>query len=686
MLDRFRPAGWSIQAHFLLYSSALLIPALIFSGLMILRSASLERAAMESDITEVAREVATAIDRELAAAKTTLIALGSSPALTEGELEAFHDQAVAARDINGIDYLLTSRTGKQLLTTQAPWDGKSVQEAAAPIDAKQVLEAAAPVVSDIFAAPAGMRSFTISISVRRGSRALYVLSALMSSARIEEILKQAQLAKGWAATVADHRGKIVARSDAVARRSGEAMPDEDVVVDRLTGAAIWRTAGSDEQPVLRSTARSQQSGWVISTTVSEAIANRPIVRSWVLVAILAVSFSLLSALLAFLFGRRLSEPVRSLVQDARDLGRGDLVAPRNSSIVEVREVGEALVNASETRRQMERSLRESEDRLKLALASSETGAWDWDLTSRTLKWDQRMRELWGLAPDDPVSYEVFLAALDPHDRELTAKAVERAHDPEILAEYDVQYRVKGVRDGIERWIAATGRTQFLDGVPIRMAGTARDITDRKRWEEHIQLLMREVTHRSKNLLAVIQAMARQTKLASSDVNDFERRFSGRLQSLAAAHDLLVQRDWRGASMSEVIKSQLGHYLDQQAGQIDMSGPNLTVTPEAAQNIGLAVHELSTNAAKYGALSVPEGRVDVRWQREGEGADEGRIHLTWTERGGPSVSQPTRRGFGQVVTEQLTARALQASANLSFERSGVCWRLDMPAKLVLAEQA
>lgn len=641
---------------------------------------------MESDIAQVARDVATAIDRELSATTTTLIALASSPALTDVDLKAFYNQAVAARDIGGIDFFLTSRTGKLVLSTQAAWNDGDGPSQDSPIAYKAVLEAAAPTVSSVSPGPPGSPPrFAISIAVRRGSKAIYVVSALISSRRIYEILERAQLDRGWIATVIDRDGVIVARSEDFEKRAGTTWRG-NMGAAQHTSSILWRTTDSNGEAVLRSTTRSQQSGWMILMTIPEAIANGPMERSWVLVAVLALGFALLSALLAFLFGKRLSDPVRALVQDARALGRGERVVPRSSSIVEVRTLGEELAAASGTREKMERSLRESEDRLRLALASAETGAWDWDLKTGVLLWDQRMRELWGLKAEDLISYEVFRAALEPADREMTEEAIRKAQALEEHAEYDVEYRVKGVRDGVERWVAATGRTQFADGVPVRMTGTARDITDRKRWEEQIHLLMREVTHRSKNLLAVIQAMARQTKLASRDVDDFEVRFSGRLQSLAAAHDLLVQCDWRGASMAEVVKSQLGHYLDQQASQIEVDGPSLIVTPEAAQNIGLAVHELSTNAAKYGALSVPGGRVKVRWIHAANGGDDGRVHLTWTEQGGPEVIKPSRRGFGQVVTEQLTARALQGTANLMFERAGVSWELDMPARHVLAQSA
>ena len=420
--------------------------------------------------------------------------------------------------------------------------------------------------------------------------------------------------------------------------------------------------------MLRAATYSQQSGWLVSTTVPLTIANRPIIHSWVLVVTLALSFALLSGSLAFLFGRRLSRPVRQLVEGAGALGAASKIAPIESSIREVRAVGDALARASETRRYMERSLRENDERLRLALASADTGTWDWELTTGALAWDKRMRELWGLGPDDPVTYDTFLSAIHPKDLEETLAAIERAHDPDNPIEYDVEYRVKGIRDGVERWVAVKGKAHFAENVPLRMTGTARDITEHKNWEEHTHLLMREITHRSKNLLAVIQAMARQSKVGSKTVADFEARFSGRLQALAASHDLLVQRDWHGVSIADLVKSQLGHYLDAHASQIEISGTQMIVTPEAAQNIGLAVHELSTNAAKYGALSVPQGRVRVRWRCSG-GAEDARFKMLWIEDGGPEVAPPAHRGFGQVVMEQLAARALHGEASLGIQARG-----------------
>jgi len=680
MLERIRRHHWSIQAQFLFYSLALLLPALIFSALMFLRAATFEREGMQREITAVMRSAAIAIDRELAATATTLKALASSPSLAGGELKAFYGQAMAAQEVGGNHFFLTRANGKQLVNTRATWGAPLPQTSAN--DWKEVVATGKPQVSNLYQdIMAHGPTFSISVPVKRGKRVAYVLSASIAPERIYEILKSENLDNGWIASVTDRAGVNIARSRDFGQAVGRVLR-RDLWEGSKQHSGIWRTTDGDGIPVLWASTHSQQSGWLVSVAVPVAIANLPIVRSWSLVAILGMSFGLLSALLAFLFGRRISDPVKQLVAGAGALGRGERVPPVTSSIREVRAVSDALVQASETRRKMEHSLRDGEDRLRLALASADTGTWDWDITTDALTWDDRMRELWGLEPDGAVTIDTYLSALHPQDRERTLAAIKSAQDPDDPLEYDVEHRVRRARDGVECWVVAKGRAHFSNGVPVRMTGTARDITERKHWEEHTQLLMREITHRSKNLLAVIQAMARQSKVGSKTVADFEARFSGRLQALAASHDLLVQRDWHGVSVAELVKSQLGHYLDDHANQIELDGANMIFTPEAAQNIGLAVHELSTNAAKYGALSVPEGVVSVRWGCIQNGSDEARFQMVWRERGGPDVTPPAHRGFGQVVLEQLAARALQGHSGLEFAPEGVCWTLDIPASHML----
>jgi PAS domain S-box-containing protein len=205
-----------------------------------------------------------------------------------------------------------------------------------------------------------------------------------------------------------------------------------------------------------------------------------------------------------------------------------------------------------------------------------------------------------------------------------------------------------------------------------------DVTERKESEAHLRLLMRELTHRSKNLLAVIQAMARQTARHTGSVDGFLNQFSARLQALAASHDLLVRESWHGASLRELIQSQLAAYIDRGEGQLTVDGESVALKPEAAQNLGLALHELAVNAAKFGALSVPGGRVSISWVLR-----DNAIDLNWREQNGPKVKARRKKGFGSMVIERNLARSLDAQVDVAFEPDGLRCHIVIPASHILA---
>ncbi len=230
----------------------------------------------------------------------------------------------------------------------------------------------------------------------------------------------------------------------------------------------------------------------------------------------------------------------------------------------------------------------------------------------------------------------------------------------------------------------------ISGAPLRDAQGAiigisaihRDITQQRQHEQQMRLVMRELAHRSKNLLAIILSMAAQTARNSPTLPEFNARFTRRLQGLAHSHDLLVQQNWRGAPIRELIRSHLDPFMAHDGTRVTLSGPDVIVDPKAAQNIGLALHELATNASKYGALSTPAGHVDISWTRTPEAA----FVLEWRESGGPRVSAPKRRGFGQTVLEHLAAQALEGKATLSFNKDGLVWRMEIPPDYIVAGEA
>jgi PAS domain S-box-containing protein len=240
------------------------------------------------------------------------------------------------------------------------------------------------------------------------------------------------------------------------------------------------------------------------------------------------------------------------------------------------------------------------------------------------------------------------------------------------------------RGGPDWWvdIAVQPLTDEAGGITGILAG-AIDITRYKKQEAHIRLLMQELAHRSNNLLAVIEAVMRQTAANSTGLDDFAPRFSERLRSLAGTHRLLVQQDGHIAAIDALVRSQLGHLIDRFDSQIELDGPELYLQHVAAQHIGMALHELATNAVKYGALSTPIGRVLIAWNVEGTG-EAGLCHIAWQESGGPPVTPPQRRGFGRVVIERTAGRALGGDVTIDYAPGGLRWELAFPASF-LAER-
>jgi two-component sensor histidine kinase len=208
-----------------------------------------------------------------------------------------------------------------------------------------------------------------------------------------------------------------------------------------------------------------------------------------------------------------------------------------------------------------------------------------------------------------------------------------------------------------------------------MAGTAQDITERKEREEKEHLLMREINHRAKNMLSVVASIAHQT--AARNPDDFVERFSERIQALSANQDLLVRSEWSGVEIADLVRAQLAHFADLIGSRIAVRGPKLRLNPASAQAIGLALHELATNAGKYGALSTDQGRVDISWEMAGD-----TFAMSWTERDGPPVAAPQQRGFGSTVMEAMAERSLGGEVSLDYARSGIAWRLTCPAGTAL----
>jgi two-component sensor histidine kinase len=212
------------------------------------------------------------------------------------------------------------------------------------------------------------------------------------------------------------------------------------------------------------------------------------------------------------------------------------------------------------------------------------------------------------------------------------------------------------------------------GAPQRVIGVVRDISDRKAEEEHRETLLAELDHRVKNVLAAVQSLAAQSARRTTSTEGFMAAFAGRLKAMASAHELLTATRWRGASLAHIAAAELGGLAP---GQARWEGPDLILTPRAANALSLALHELATNAVKYGALSVESGRVEVTWEQ----APEGGFTLRWNESGGPAVSPPERRGFGSTLLDRVTGRELGGEGRVEYRADGVQAMLRADARAI-----
>ncbi len=323
----------------------------------------------------------------------------------------------------------------------------------------------------------------------------------------------------------------------------------------------------------------------------------------------------------------------------------------------------------------EAALRDSEERLRVALEAARLGAWEVDLTTGRAQRTRRALEIFGYGSEEEVAiYPSWRDRVHPADRPALAEAVDalRAGQHE---EYRVEYRFQRP-DGRWIWIESHGRAAGRDpatGRPLRLIGASLDITERKEAEERQALLIQELDHRAKNTLAVVQAALRLTP--RDDADAYAQAVEGRVAALAQAHKLLAAARWRGAGLSAVVRGALAPFLGSAPGapRIEANGPDLPLSPAAVQAISMTLHELATNAAKHGALSAPGGQVALTWS-----VAEGRLHLAWDEQGGPPIAAPPRaQGFGSSLVATTIAHQLGGAQRATWRGTGLHWEATLP---------
>ena len=312
-------------------------------------------------------------------------------------------------------------------------------------------------------------------------------------------------------------------------------------------------------------------------------------------------------------------------------------------------------------------LRESEQRRSMAIAAGKMGSWDWDWINGDWMWDEGQYRIFGVTPETfNVTSANIQALLHPDDVDQFRRAIAALNSGALA--YEAEFRI-GRPDGEVRWCVGTAAaTVDESGRVVRVSGVTVDITERKRAEERQTLLAREVDHRAKNALALAQSIVRLTR--ADGVQAYVSAVEGRINALARVHTILSLSSWQGAELSKLIDEELAPYS--LGGQVKLAGPQVQLLPTTAQTLALALHELFTNSAKYGALSTRSGRLAIGWQSEND-----LLILTWEESGGPAVMTPKSRGFGTRSLLASVESQLGGRAQFDWRAEGLLCRLEVP---------
>ena len=469
-----------------------------------------------------------------------------------------------------------------------------------------------------------------------------LLQAHIPSSVLSKILADFASADTLTMTVADSNGTVLAR----AGRSS--LPGDDANIAERTGYDVEAFANTP------------QFGWRISATTSLVTLNAASRRNWMSFLLVTSLITAATLAAATFLSRKLLEQNYESTSQFRTFDNDRRMLMHSL----------AAASHSPDRRRQEPT--DAENRLRMALGAGGMGAWQWNRSSGSIRWDSTFIDLLKASTSErPPTAKAVLARVEPHDRRRLLQAMRNA----LSSSQPLAIDIRVTRfDGEQRWFATRGAPMTdADGQIIGLIGIAYDITDQKQSLSRTDALLREVSHRSKNMLALILAMARLTAREAVDVKSHLKEFTLRVAGLAASQDLIVAADWQSVDLGALAFAEVEAVARSDASRVTISGPSFLVTPEAAQTLGMIVTELTLNAVEHGALSAAGGEVRLTW----EFPDDATIMISWHEIGGPRYDPAVPKGYGMAVVERFSTQGLKVNSHIADDADGFTWILTGP---------
>lgn len=686
--ERTRRRGFSTQVYLILLVIALIGPGLIFTAILLMRYAGAERARFEQDARENVRSIALSIDRDTAGLVSVLQTLATSQRLRDGNFDSFDAQARLVRDAVGLEILLRRPDGQQVVNTTVR-RGAPMPASVLPFDREIAAGSQRATVSGIIAgAMPSDATYLVAVPVQNEGEVSYILSFTIPVGRLQAIITRESV-EGWTTGISDREGIVLAR-----------IPDPDSIIGRPRLATlrqrqtdtpgVWEGKDRKLKPVTVVEARSRLTGWTVGAVIPQVLVEARL-RNWIWAF---GGFGLLvlatSSILTVHLWSRVARPLRRLAATGPALARGEAIPRITSPIHEIRRLGDVLADASLRLRTREderdqaladtqrgiTALRESEARFRHMADSAPALIWMTDESAEISFANMHFDHLFG-QPSTALTEEGWNRIIHPEDfADFSARFSEA-----FAARQSFRAEVRVLdRDGAVRWLRCEGVPRLDDtGTFLGYTGCNVDISDAKRAEEHLLLLIHELNHRVKNTLATVQSIAAQSlrRLEGPEASAARSAFEARLLALARVHDVLTRENWDSAELRTVVADAIAplHAGEGQRSRFVVDGPPLRLPPRLALSIAMALHELGTNAVKYGALCRENGTVSITWNVDRE--PQALLRLRWAESGGPIVEPPTRTGFGSRLIERSLARELDGDVQLVFAPEGVTCSIAVP---------
>ncbi len=507
----------------------------------------------------------------------------------------------------------------------------------------------------------GFDGATIIIAVPVFQNTNNVTSGLAAEIKVSyfaQVFKEAGMKDNWVAAVVDQSGNFIARSlDGEKRVGTRARPELLEAAKNIDWAGTFENVTSEGLAVLNSYHRSPITQWTSVVAVPKTELAAPMQHALTYMLLGGLGALALSLLAATVFAGRIAVPIANLSRYATSLAEGKAIPPEKYKISEIETVKKSLDHA------MAKSAK-----LAAMVAASGDAIVSTGLDNKIQDWNNGAENLFGYKAEEIIGKQKSI--LVPPELLSNFKAQRtQILKGEVVRGETVYLKKDATRVNVEL-VAAPIKNER--GAITSYSTTIRDITERTAARDHRFLLMRELAHRTKNQLAIIQSIAQQTKRTATTVEGFVAAFNGRIQGLSASHDILSKQEWRAVSLHELVVSQISVLTDELDKFVKLDGPEIALSAVHAEALGLALHELTTNSIKYGALSISSGKVAICWAVSDTDSSP-QILFEWRESNGPKIEQiPTDKGFGSTVLNRITATSLGGKSSSEFLPEGFYW--------------